>query len=883
MQHLAQQWRALQKRKEARQAAYRRALDSVPGDEERAAIQACITAARNAQSMEALEDVEARFAMVLPAPEESLADLDLDGFSQDPAGGSQIPSQEGPQGAARRRMPRRVTAHQIAIRAGLREAATALGMTGRQFGENIQASYKRNEPVDPSLTPEDYALEFINPERAARATPEAVLRSIVSIAAAELAAEPAARQFVRDFFWKRAEVTTELLPAGESALNPFHPLGVAKRLKHKPVKKFYDTDLFLKLAAAEGEGFVKLTIDLPVQKGPDNQPMVPDLQAVVSDLNDFYLSTGLSDEAEAWNKLRTAALREAITSHILPAIRREVRARLMAEGRVFLLQELTDALWEHASQAPIMLRAMEDNEEGEELSEKRIMSVVYSPGGGAATTLVMLDPAGQMVDYLHCPQLTGVIPKPRLIQGQTYSIFQDPRKATDAEAIRTFIEAHLPHAILVGVSHPDALNLLADVEMVCADILSINPRLLQTLETQDLRVEAADETLAALWGNSAAAREELPSSAPIVRKGVALARQALEPLAVLSSLCGPSKEVLSLRLHPLQGHLPEDERMRVIDEVLCAAVAQVGVDVNAAVAAPWRAAPLAFVPGLGPRKAAALLRTVARAGGHVESRRQIWKELGVMGNCVFRNAAPFLRVRASSAATANIELDVLDDTRVHPESYNHAVAIAQSVSQTDDATVALENAMAQPEEVEKLELELYDRHLQEEAAAAAAAEPDGEDGDGEGKGRRAVGTKLATLIDIQFEFVAPYGEMRPPRSRLDVDGRFWLALGEDRSTLKPGRKVEAQVKYVNSAFVKCVVPELNGFEAEIPATAVSSKPGQETVDCRDYFKKGDTVVAVVMEVLPKESKVLLATSSRMLNNDLTWEKEYMTKLGECAV
>ena len=37
-----------------------------------------------------------------------------------------------------------------------------------------------------------------------------------------------------------------------------------------------------------------------------------------------------------------------------------------------------------------------------------------------------------------------------------------------------------------------------------------------------------------------------------------------------------------------------------------------------------------------------------RAGGFVESRNQVWRELGVFGNRVFRNAAPYLRIRASA-------------------------------------------------------------------------------------------------------------------------------------------------------------------------------------------------------------------------------------------
>lgn len=153
---------------------------------------------------------------------------------------------------------------------------------------------------------------------------------------------------------------------------------------------------------------------------------------------------------------------------------------------------------------------------------------------------------------------------------------------------------------------------------------------------------------------------------------------------------------------------------------------------------------------LGARKAAALLRGVQRAGGFVESRNQVWRELGVLGNRVFTNAAPYLRVRASakgeggalgvarallegpgagqrcgiprrwqgwlrlvqapwaanvgadvmqafsvvtlraaptlsafppnSPGTANLEMDPLDDTRIHPESYEFAIQVSKQPS-----------------------------------------------------------------------------------------------------------------------------------------------------------------------------------------------------------
>ncbi len=70
-------------------------------------------------------------------------------------------------------------------------------------------------------------------------------------------------------------------------------------------------------------------------------------------------------------------------------------------------------------------------------------------------------------------------------------------------------------------------------------------------------------------------------------------------------------------------------------------------------------------------------------------------------------------MRASTAALANAEMDALDDTRIHPSSYEPATAMALSAvreRQEDlgDAAraAALERAMRRPHDVEDLDLEV---------------------------------------------------------------------------------------------------------------------------------------------------------------------------------
>jgi transcription elongation factor SPT6 len=71
-------------------------------------------------------------------------------------------------------------------------------------------------------------------------------------------------------------------------------------------------------------------------------------------------------------------------------------------------------------------------------------------------------------------------------------------------------------------------------------------------------------------------------------------------------------------------------------QVLVTALAQVGVDINLLANVSWRRDCLAYVPGLGPRKARSLLEAVQRNGNKVESRNEMYRELRVLGKNVFR-------------------------------------------------------------------------------------------------------------------------------------------------------------------------------------------------------------------------------------------------------
>lgn len=993
---LAMKYSSMIKRKGKRKEIYDKvAGETADYDLKSSAALACIEALDEASTLDALDDIESKFKAAVTL------------------GASNEDEEELTQGRVRRVQKGRF--FKIAAQAGLQTAMDEFTIRPGDFADNVQAGFKVHEPEDPALDPAQHLEHFVDTENPVFADARFVVKSAIRLMAYSLSSEPAVRKAVREQFWNRGAVSTSLQAAGISVLNAFHPLGIAKRIKNKPLTTFKRKDTFLRLAAAEQEGFVKIELNLA---NPEE-----DLEAIIAPLQDLYVSDGIAESSQAWNDMRKEAMRLAVEKYILPAVRSEARRRLAADAMEVALQETADNLWSFATKAPVPII----DDEGHEVEAKRIMAAVYGAGdkAGPPSTVVLLDQFGTMIDFLHLPQLSGFIPKRRTFAGQPYSIFDDPKKNRDAIRFKEFVEANLPHALVVGMGHPEAKSLRDELHNVIERITAENTMVLQSLETGAILKFSADESIAMAWENSKAAEAEMPSSPPIIRRAVALARQALDPLAVLASTCGQFKEILTVRLHELEKHIPKELKGRYIDEVICTAVAQSGVDINMAVSHPWKASMLPFVPGMGYRKAAALIKAIGKLGGALGSRAFL-VEQDMLGPIVFRNAAPFLMVTNSTGASRQYGFDLIDATRIQPSDYDLAYALANEIEGSGEYEAGndvIEFVVQNRERTEMFDLAAFvlkytkkntikpagnhtaavhrdqmpdiddvfggsdDEHAVDDALdvdiaamdsdsdvvdaadvdpaeteapveAAEAMEPasepvdditgvadeivspavtvpveepaaeradevtvaypvedpepedpppedaiervseasaeqadvdpapagddvpaldEGEQQVAEETFQQPVDTSvlLSKLIDIRMELVAPFSDIRPIFKDLSNEDIFWMLAGEDKNSVKIGRKIEAKIRQVTEETAVGNIPELNNAEALIEASAVSSK--QQVMNCRDYFRPGDTAVGAIIAIDTENAVVYLSTASTQLNADIEYETQYLAQ------
>ena len=152
----------------------------------------------------------------------------------------------------------------------------------------------------------------------------------------------------------------------------------------------------------------------------------------------------------------------------------------------------------------------------------------------------MLDPQGELTDFLVTPALGG----------RSRTAAAAAARASELLALQRFMEEHSPHLVFVGASSLACRELKERIYEVIKKIMEETPTAIPH-ETQVIDVLLVDEAVARVAETSRAAEELLQGRPPAVKRAVALGRGVLDPLALLASLCGAGREVLSLALHPL--------------------------------------------------------------------------------------------------------------------------------------------------------------------------------------------------------------------------------------------------------------------------------------------------------------------------------------------
>ena len=251
------------------------------------------------------------------------------------------------------------------------------------------------------------------------------------------------------------------------------------------------------------------------------------------------------------------------------------------------------------------------------------------PGYRTGCKVAVVDPTGQVVDH-------GVI-----------QVTQNEARKKEAEALLlSMIRKH--HVTLLSIGNGTASY---ETEQFAASLIQAHHL--------DVHYLITNEAGASVYSASKLAQEELPEYDVTIRGAVSLARRVQDPLAELVKI-----DPQAIGVGQYQHDVDQKALTGTLDGVVERVVNHVGVDLNTASPALLR-----HVAGITAATAGNIVAW-RNANGRFTGRRQLLK-VPRLGPAAFTQCAGFLRIHNGKSP--------LDDTPVHPESYDLAKKILEKM------------------------------------------------------------------------------------------------------------------------------------------------------------------------------------------------------------
>ena len=263
---------------------------------------------------------------------------------------------------------------------------------------------------------------------------------------------------------------------------------------------------------------------------------------------------------------------------------------------------------------------------GAPIKNKTVLGV--DPGYRTGCKLAVVDPTGKVLD-------TGVA---------YITIGEGLKMEQGKETIRRMINKH--HVTAVSIGNGTASR---EAEAVVADVLKSIP-----FETAYMVVSEAG---ASVYSASELAAEEFPEYDVSLRSAVSIARRLQDPLAELVKI-----DPQAIGVGQYQHDMPKNELKSALDGVVEGCVNHVGVDLNTA-----SFSLLSHIAGINKTIAKNIVAYRSENGAFTD-RKQL-KKVAKLGPKAFEQCAGFLRVPEAK--------NPLDNTAVHPESYDAAKKILE--------------------------------------------------------------------------------------------------------------------------------------------------------------------------------------------------------------
>ena len=329
---------------------------------------------------------------------------------------------------------------------------------------------------------------------------------------------------------------------------------------------------------------------------------------------------------------------------------------------------------------------------GLEKEEKiRVMALSYVADLSQASFACLVSADGEVSNHIRLEHI--------LKRKNAWKVSDRVGKEEDMAKLKKFIFDKKPRVIAIGCDSREAL-------MLQEDLKSIVDVLVEEEHIPDIKIELVDNNLAKVFASSIVCENNFREYPQVLREAISLARRLLDPLAEFAQLCNKDDEILCLKYHPMQDQLTKEELLEALYVEFINRTNEVGVDINRAFKYPHTSNLVQFVCGFGPRKAQALmkiLKILKQNNQMLENRTQL-VTVCHLGPKMLINCSGFIKIDTNSLGDGTESfVDVLDGSRVHPETYEWARKMAIDALEYEDEDAnpagAVEEILETPEKL----------------------------------------------------------------------------------------------------------------------------------------------------------------------------------------
>ena len=382
---------------------------------------------------------------------------------------------------------------------------------------------------------------------------------------------------------------------------------------------------------------------LALNRGEDEKFLTVKIEAPVEKILQYLELHTIKKDNQYTNDLLKGVVADAYDRLIAPAIEREIRSDLTEKAQDSAIRVFGKNLTQLLMQPPIAGHTV----------------LGWDPAFRTGCKLAVVDPTGKVLD-------TVVI-------YPTDSPHKDIPKSK--RILKQLIEKY--NITLISVGNGTASR---ESEQVIVELL-------HELNKPDLAYVITNEAGASVYSASKLATEEFPNFDVGQRSAASIARRVQDPLAELVKI-----DPKSIGVGQYQHDMNQKKLGEQLEGVVEDCVNKVGVDVNTA-----SASLLEYVSGIS-KPIAKNIVAYREENGRFLSRAELLK-VPKLGPKAFEQCAGFLRIRGGK--------NPLDNTSVHPESYEAAKKLLESLGFTpqDIKNLQAEQAKAVKEDEDKRKAE----------------------------------------------------------------------------------------------------------------------------------------------------------------------------------